>query len=241
MRRLIGAIQFLTVLPIRAQGAAPGKAAVFFPLVGAALGWVGGRWFSLLERWIGSSLAALVILGFWLLITGGLHEDGLADVADALGVRRSRQKALEILKDSRIGAFGALALVLLFSLRWQALVRMPASPAAELAVCGALAKAAMVAMAWLVRPIGEGLGAQFSRELSSFSALVAILLGFLAAAALGGDLAVALAAAATAATLLLAKCFAARLGGVNGDCLGATSVLVETLCMILVSCRNCGW
>lgn len=239
MRRLLGAIQFLTIIPVRAAAAPPGEAAVFFPLVGAALGWLGGESFSLLEPRLGASLAALLVLGLWALLTGGLHEDGLADISDALRAHRSRSKMMGILKDSRIGAFGALALIVILAVRWQAIVRLGPAPAIELAACLAVSRAALVAQAYLSRPVGDGLGAAFAVQLSTPTAVVVLLQGVGAGFLPGVQQGVVLLSGAVFLTWLLHRWFDARLGGVNGDCLGATSLLVETFCMVLVSCRNC--
>ncbi|HUQ91243.1 MAG TPA: adenosylcobinamide-GDP ribazoletransferase [Bryobacteraceae bacterium] len=241
MRRLLGAIQFLTVLPVGARTATPGESALFFPLVGAGLGWLGAQWLGMLSPWLGSTLAALLILVFWALVTGALHEDGLADVADAIRAHRSPERMITILKDSRIGAFGALALILVVAIRWQAIVRMPAAPVAELAACLAVSRAAMVGQAFLSRPIGEGMGAAFASRLSTWTASIAILQGIAAAFLPGLRVGLVLVSGAVFVTWVLYRWFDARLGGVNGDCLGATCLMVETFSMILVSCRNCYW
>src|SRR3954471_15815666 len=119
--RLLGAIQFLTVVPIPGQTAIPGRAAPFFPLIGAALGATCGLVFEVCQKPLGGSLAALTAISAAIILSGGLHEDGLADVADALRAGRSREKMLAILKDSRIGAYGAVVLVLCICIRWQTL------------------------------------------------------------------------------------------------------------------------
>src|SRR3954449_4276988 len=111
--RFLGAVQFLTTLPVRRATASPGRCAVFFPLVGAAMGSAGGLLLYALRNVMPPSLAALLVLSFWALLTGGLHEDGFADVADAFRAGRSREKMFAILKDSRIGAHGALAMILI--------------------------------------------------------------------------------------------------------------------------------
>src|SRR5215469_7120056 len=101
--RLLGAISFLTILPIARKTAPSGRAAIFFPLVGAMLGAAGAGIFLALSRAIPISLAALIVVAFWASISGVLHEDGLADSADAFRAGRSREKIAAILKDSRIG------------------------------------------------------------------------------------------------------------------------------------------
>ncbi len=241
MRRLLGAIQFLTVLPLRMRTASPGESALFFPLIGAGLGWLAGQWLLMIQPWLGSSLAAVMVLAFLALLTGGLHEDGLADVADALRAHRTKEKMATILKDSRIGVFGALALVYIVVMRWQALVRMPADPVNELVACLAVSRAALVAQAWVSRPVGDGLGAAFSRDLHSLAALFAIATGVAFAFLPGVTAGVAILIAAGLSTMVLNRWFDARLGGVNGDCLGATCLVSETFALLFVSCRNCFW
>src|SRR5437867_3712706 len=98
------AFQFLTILPLQAPAAPPGHGGWAFPLVGAALGLVAALLWPLK---FGPLLCVIVLA----LMTGGLHEDGLADVFDAIRGWRSREKMLEIMKDSRIGSHGALALL----------------------------------------------------------------------------------------------------------------------------------
>lgn len=241
VRRLLGAIQFLTVLPVKMRTAPMGESALFFPLVGAGLGWLAGQWFLMMQHWVGTSLAALLVLAFLALLTGGLHEDGLADVVDALRAHRSREKMAAILKDSRIGVFGALALVYVVAVRWQALVRLPGDPVKELVACLAVSRAALVAQAWVSRPVGDGLGAAFSRELTSLTSVVAVASGVAFAFLPGLVEGLMILAGAGLVTVALNRWFDARLGGVNGDCLGATCLVSETFALLFVSCRNCFW
>ncbi|MCS7025980.1 MAG: adenosylcobinamide-GDP ribazoletransferase [Bryobacteraceae bacterium] len=242
MKRLRGAVRFLTILPVPGEVAPPGECAVFFPLIGVGIAWIGYRLVSLLEAFVGSALAALVGVAFWTWIGGGLHEDGLADVADAFGSPRPASKILAILKDSRIGTWGTLALIFVVAFRWQSVQRLPASAASELAACFALARAAMVVLAWTTRPVGEGLAARFAAGLSSPGALVATGSGLIFAFALAGfQLGLLLTALAVLLTWMLRSWFEAKLGGVNGDCLGATCLLVESFLMGVASCRTCTW
>src|SRR5580658_10246477 len=111
MRAFLGAVSFLTILKVPGKAEAPGKSAIFFPLVGALLGLGGAGIFLGASRALPVSLAALLTVAFWVGISGVLHEDGLADVADAFRAGRSREMMLSILKDSRIGTFGAVAIV----------------------------------------------------------------------------------------------------------------------------------
>ncbi len=233
MRRLLGAVQFLTVIPIRAATAPPGDCAAFFPLVGLVLGgaaaavWIGAR------AWFSDALAALFPLLFLIAMTGGLHEDGLADVADAVRANRSRERMHEILKDSRVGAYGVIALVISLLFRWQSIAALR-SPEG-LAVACTLSRATMVALAAISQPAGEGLGADFARSSTRGAALIAILLGG-AIALLLAPWAVCFLLGAQALILLSAReWFHRRLGGVTGDCFGAVSVTAETLFLILMA------
>jgi adenosylcobinamide-GDP ribazoletransferase len=115
VEELLVAFQFLTRLPISSIPYQPdslSRSAKFFPVVGLVIG-LGA---SVLQHFLGphlnQALVALLILTFLVLITGGLHEDGLADTVDAFGGGWNREQVLTILRDSRIGSFGALALVI---------------------------------------------------------------------------------------------------------------------------------
>ena len=123
-RRFGGSFQFLTALPIHGDTSSPTEAAVFFPLTGAVLGAFAGIVAQYGSMAFGRSLGSLLALTCLLCISGGLHEDGLADVADAIRAGRSRERMLEILKDSRIGAYGASALIVCFLLRWESIENM---------------------------------------------------------------------------------------------------------------------
>ena len=111
-----GAVRFFTRLPVPAwvghSQEALDRAARYFPLVGILVGVLGGLTFLLAAFVLPVSLALLFSMAATLLVTGAFHEDGLADVADGLGGSYDRERALDIMKDSRIGAFGAMALVL---------------------------------------------------------------------------------------------------------------------------------
>lgn len=235
--QFLGAVQFLTTVPIRGNTASPGASAAFFPVVGALIGVVGALVLLTLRQFLPASLAAAVVLLSWALLTGGLHEDGLADIADGFRAGRSRERVLAIMKDSRIGAHGALALVLLIVIRCQALSSLSAPPLIVLPLVCAVSRTAVVVLAWVTPPAGDGLGFLFSRALTSGLAAAAILQS------------VALTSVVQAGLLLIwGVCiivwsarayFVRRIGGVTGDCLGATGLLVETWGLVLYACPRC--
>ena len=217
MRNLVAAVQFLTILRVSKQDAPPGQAAAWFPVIGAALGAAGAGVYFAASRVLPSSLAALAVVAFWTAVSGVLHEDGLADVADALRAGRTQERMLAILKDSRIGAFGAVAVALSLIARWQALDHLTAPPDL-LTVCiasQAVPRAAMVALAWVSRPAGSGLASAFASTLSTPAALIAIALGFAAAMFCGFRAGVAMILGSYLIVRLARAYFYKRIGGVN--------------------------
>ncbi|MEJ7607701.1 MAG: adenosylcobinamide-GDP ribazoletransferase [Bryobacteraceae bacterium] len=229
---LLGAVQFLTIIPIHRETAPLGRSAVFFPLVGAAIGVAGAIVFK-------TTGSPLLVLAFWALLTGGLHEDGFADVADAFRAGRPAEKIHTILKDSRIGAHGALALIFSTLIRWQALTDIGIDAVPGLAVAQALPRAALVLLAWIAPPAGTGLGFHFSQTLSTPIAIMAIGQGIIFALACGWRLGAILVAGSAAIVFLAARYFVRRIGGITGDCLGATAYMVETFCLLVLTCQSC--
>jgi adenosylcobinamide-GDP ribazoletransferase len=243
MRRLLGAVSFLTIVPIRGETAPPGRSAIFFPLVGAGLGAAGAGIFLGTSQALPVALAALITVAFWAAVTGVLHEDGLADSADAFRAGRTPEKMLAILKDSRIGTYGAVAIVLSVGARWQAMEYLAASRVVEVFIAAqAVPRAAMVALAWISRPAAStGLGFEFSSTLTTPTAVIAIVQGVAAALLCGILPGVAILGGAYVIVRVARWYFYRRIGGVNGDCLGATEQLIEIYVLVLFTCRNCSW
>lgn len=239
IKRWLGALQFLTVLPIRGSTAANGDAAVFFPLAGALLGASAGMVLLACSPGLGRPLSAWLALAWLVAITGCVHEDGLADVADAVRAGRSREKMMQILKDSRIGVYGAIALIVTIAVRRQALAQSAVNPVAGLAAALALSRASMVGLAALAPPAGTGLGQAFaaacSRNVLVMVAAQSIALAGLAAIFTGWRSAAAMVLATAAIVWVARFYFTRRLGGVNGDCLGATCQIVETVNLVILA------
>lgn len=239
MQTFLAAVSFLTIIPVRVKNILPGRAAIFFPLVGAMLGAAGAGLFIAANFVLPASLAALLAVAFWAVTSGVLHEDGLADVADAMRAGRTREKMLAILKDSRIGTYGAVAIVLSIVARWQALQHVP--PARILEVCIAaqvVPRAGMVALAWLSRPSGDGLGLAFSSSLTTTGALIAIAQGLIASMLIGWRPGLLILAGTYLIVRAVRAYFYKRIGGVNGDCLGATEQLLEIFVLVLFASKQ---
>ena len=225
IRRLAGAFEFLTILPVRSGGAPLAESAVFFPLVGAALGAVA----ALFYLWLNSSILALLFL---VMSTGALHEDALADTADAFRAGREPDKILAILKDSRIGAFGAVALIFSILIRWQALAALGPHSMIALVVSETLPRAAFVVLAHLSKPVGSGLGSALTSNLSRAVAILAVAQG-VGSTLLAPRLAPFLLLGAALVVWIARSYFHRRIGGVTGDCLGSTGQLVECFCLLV--------
>lgn len=219
------AIAFLTVIPV---GDASGDAGerlgrAYFPAVGALLGFAAGIVLLVVSAFITPLVGAAAALAVLALVTGGLHLDGLADTADGLFGGRDREQRLEIMRDPRVGSFGAIALVLVLLMDVGALASItPARAFLSLVVAGALSRWAML---WLVallpyaRPQGLGIAAAgghrvFDLVLGSVLAALACVLDWRNAVI--GVLLVAIVATGVAA---FAK---KRIGGATGDVYGAT-------------------
>ncbi len=169
-----------------------------------------------------------------------MHEDGLADAADGLAGGHDRESRLAIMRDSRIGAFGALALALGVGLRAAALAQIGAAVFAALALVAAhaVSRAALPAAMWAMTPArGDGLGAMAGRPSARVAGAAAAIGAVIALAALGpgrGAVAIAFAATAVCAAAALAQ---RRLGGYTGDVLGAFQQIAEIAMLLAAAAR----
>jgi adenosylcobinamide-GDP ribazoletransferase len=119
MRNLISALQFISILPLgKAQSFDPPKMVPYFPLVGIVLGLLVALFDAVVMRLFKAPVAALLDVVLLAVLTGAFHLDGLGDTADGLLGVRSRDRALEIMKDSRIGTMGLVAIVFALALKW---------------------------------------------------------------------------------------------------------------------------
>jgi adenosylcobinamide-GDP ribazoletransferase len=242
MRRLLGAVSFLTILKVPGEPVPPGQSAIFFPLIGAILGAAGAGIYLAAVRALPPSLAALLTVAFWAGISGVLHEDGLADVADAMRAGRTQEKMLAILKDSRIGTFGAVALLISVLARWQAIEHVETARLLEVCVAAqAVPRAALGALAGVARPVGTGLALAFCSTLTTPAAIAAIVQGVLAAFLCGVRPGLIIVIGTYLILRLARWYFYRRIGGVNGDCLGATEQVLEILILVFFTCRICSW
>jgi adenosylcobinamide-GDP ribazoletransferase len=238
---LRAALAFLTRIPV---GKAPlserdiAWAPALFPLVGALLGGVFFLLFTALsgfDAWVG----AIVITAFGVYVTGAFHEDGLADTADALGSNVSKERALEILKDSRIGSYGTCALVLSLLLRVALFANLGTNSLIPILVYGAIARLSPL---WLMTHLSHANPSQGKlkdlQQIGKSRAYVGTAIAVALSVAVtfyepGSEYRLGVAFAVTALTCLwFGRLAQQRLGGITGDLLGASEQIAELMVLL---------
>lgn len=241
MRAVVAAFAFLTRLPIGVRSPSVtdlGRSVAFFPVVGLALGLVLAGAALLLWGGVTPGVAAVVLVALLAGMTGGLHLDGLADLFDAVGGGRGdRTRMLEIMRDSRIGAHGAVALVLVLIAKVLALAQvLERRDLVSVVAFPALARwavAPVIAFIPYARP--DGLGRAFSSAARPRDVLAATGLMALAAVALGLRPLLLPATAALGVVIALTLWLRGRLGGLTGDVYGAAIELAEVAVLVASS------
>lgn len=244
INQFVDAFAFLTRVPIRTRRTAPmrkdslAKAAWAFPLVGQAVGGLAGAVFAgATVMHLPVLICAILAITVQILLTGAMHEDGLADVADGFGGGATRARKLEIMRDSRIGTYGVLTLVVAFTLRVAALDSLASDKlVVEATIAAATAsRGLMVAVMWWLSPARtEGLGFSAGRPdlINVFVAMV-ISIGTMVVLMHGRGLFLAipllLSVAGAAVIALLAR---HQIGGQTGDVLGASQQVSEIAMLI---------
>jgi adenosylcobinamide-GDP ribazoletransferase len=217
-------------------------ASAWFPFVGAALGAAQAALWLLVDR-SGALVAACLTVALNLLLTGAFHEDGLADTADALGGAFDRARLFEILKDSRIGSFGASALIVVLVLRIALLARLDGDAPLALVLTECLSRAPsiwlMLALPYVTRDAASRsrlvTRAQLPQALLASAWPLAALGWACAAGALTACEAAAMIALVAAVSVVCGLRFHARAGGITGDFLGATQQLSSCASLLALS------
>jgi adenosylcobinamide-GDP ribazoletransferase len=241
---LVSAFMLLTRLPVArlarsAECPDLGRCLWAFPIVGVAVSGAGG-----LVYWLASTthmpplLAAAWSLAATLIITGAFHEDGLADTVDGLGGGATPARKLEIMRDSRIGSYGAAALFLSLIVRTAAIAALglPRVVLTAMILAGMLGRSAMIVPLLVLRPArGDGMGASVSepRLISAGVGLgLAVITAFLFLPPLSGAGAVVLGFSSSCVLTIIAD---RQLGGHTGDVLGAAEVVAECVVLTLIA------
>ncbi|MGA7394966.1 MAG: adenosylcobinamide-GDP ribazoletransferase [Terrimicrobiaceae bacterium] len=247
LNSFLGAVVFLTRIPVGSlydfRREELSRSLVYFPIVGMVVGVAGGVVLMAGHLFLPSLIAVLLCMAATVAITGGIHEDGLADAADGLFGGRNAARCLEIMKDSRLGTFGALALW--FSLTGKLLLLNSLSERdkwlafAALVTAHTLGRGACVALLYScpyvrvegskAKLFGDGVRRGQLVLALAFSAALAFALTDLEAASC--------VLAAILVTAVAGIYFKQKIGGVTGDCLGAANQLVELACYLVLAAQ----
>ena len=248
MRLFLIAFQFLTIVPlpctVRCEEADLGRSMTFFPLVGLAIGALLAGADFLLAPLLPRGVADLILIVLLSVVTGGLHLDGLSDVCDGLAARGSRERFLDVMKDSRVGAVGAVALVLGLGLKYQALVAVPLQYKREaLLFFPLVARCAQVQMTvGAKRARSDGLGSLFVGGAGLMQFILSYAFTLAAAYWLLGLNGLCCALLLYLLTWGIKSWSHKRLGGITGDVIGCASELNEISCLlILLVLLQRGW
>ncbi|HEX4971056.1 MAG TPA: adenosylcobinamide-GDP ribazoletransferase [Steroidobacteraceae bacterium] len=235
IRLLLTAVQYFTRIRVPASvGHAQEQlagAVRYLPVVGLIVGASGAATLWLAAHALPAPLPAILATVVTVLMTGALHEDGLADTCDGLGGGATRERALEIMKDPRIGAFGAIALILVLLLKISALSVMPVWTAmAALVAAHAFSRFCAVLVSFAGRYVGSAersRAAPVVQRVKSSDVMIAALFGLPALVLCGREAIVAVVVALVLLGLLFRWCVQ-RIGGYTGDTLGAAQQITET-------------
>ena len=242
-RPFVFAWHFLTAIPISRRHHTPtphelATSMAWYSTVGLLIGGLIALADVGLRAWVAAEVDNVLLIVLLVLLTRGLHQDGLADTVDGLAGGRTVEDRLRIMRDPRVGAFGATALFLSLLLRYAGLLALPSAVRLPVLLCmPALGRWAMVSLAWAspsARRDG-GLAASFLTHLSWHHVLVSsLVLAVALTTALGGSVAVATMGLAMLLLVLIRQRCLTLLGGVTGDVLGATNELVEILFLLSI-------
>jgi len=236
------ALSFLTIIPCRIgkeiSSQAISNSRAYYPLIGLAIGTL----LLIIEQACSyifpSTITAALLTATLAIITRGLHLDGLMDVADGLFGAYKSQDRLNIMKDSHVGSFAAVSSILILLLKYTAFLSILSlnAPGKELTIVlvPCLSRWSMVLQLNLFSYAREnGLGSSFRHEHSRFATLFAFVTVSIICLSFGGPLGVTLLIVLSSIAFMLGKIMSKMLGGLTGDCYGATNELIETLGFIL--------
>ncbi len=241
------AVSFLTRIPVRGRVASVadlGRSVAWFPVVGAAVGLVVGAVLVVSAAFMPPLVSALVAVGAGMMVTGAFHEDGLADTFDGLAGGYTPQRRLEIMKDSRLGTFGAAALFVALGSKAGLLSALLDRPWWQVivvtAAAGAVSRAVSVWWMPRVEAASPGLGSEYLDAVTTRGVVMAVLVGTVTAVLIGpsGPLALAVAFLVGASPVWWAR---RAIGGITGDILGAIQIVSEIAFLMVVEGTRSWW
>lgn len=240
LRLFFIALQFFTRIPIPRWVGFDERwlshASRYFPAVGLVVALVSTAVYVVASLLWTQSMAVLLAMIASIYLTGAFHEDGFADTCDGFGGGVTAERVLEIMKDSRIGVYGAVGIVLMLALKWMTLSSLPApTVVAALLLAHPLSRLLAISLVWRMNYAkANGKAKPMGQEMSNMEFCIAgVTTLLLAALVLTGSMSLLAIAAGTLpalfATLWLARKFQRRIGGYTGDCLGAVQQVTEVV------------
>lgn len=240
MNAFFAALSFMTRIPVplRTDTGSWSRSVRYYPLVGLVIGGILAGFDLAVAGWFPPWVRGVLILGLWVWLTGGLHLDGWMDTADGFGSYRPRKRTLEIMKDSRVGAMGVLAAVLLLLLKASALASTSGPLWISLLTAPIIGRwGILLAVRFYPYLTEDGIGRGLKEGLNLFSLAAATLLTLAVVVGAAGIRGLWLPAAAVGMVLLLGWMAGKRLGGFTGDVYGAlveaTEAAVLLLCLLV--------
>jgi adenosylcobinamide-GDP ribazoletransferase len=236
MRNLISALQFITILPLgKTESFDPPKMVPYFPLVGILLGLMVALFDSVVLRMWPPPVVALLDVMLLAVLTAAFHIDGLGDTADGLLGPRSRDKALEIMKDSRIGTMGLVAILFGLALKWGGLANLNAHRSILLIIIPAYARTTILfGMRYLPYGRPDGTGKPFFSEKISLKHFWGLILP-IGLSLLLGFKAIWLNLAFVIILAMILLFYKKRMGCITGDMLGAMVEITEAGLFLMIS------
>ena len=236
MRNLISALQFITILPLgKAKSFDPPKMVPYFPLVGILLGLMVALFDSIVTQFWAPPVAALLDIALLAVLTAAFHIDGLGDTADGLLGPRSRDEALKIMKDSRVGTMGLVAILFGLALKWGGIASLEAHRSIILIMIPAYARAGILfGMRYLPYGRSDGTGKPFFSERLSLKHFWGVIFPIGLSLVLGLK-AIWLNLAFGIIITMILLFYKKRMGCITGDMLGAMVEITEAGLFLMIS------
>ena len=241
MNAFLTALAFLTRIPVRGNGGdldsnSLAKSIIFFPAAGAIIGAANTGLYLVLAPFLPPSVLAVFIIALPIFLSGGIHFDGLLDTCDGLFSGASRERSLEIMRDSRVGSMGVIAGILDVLLRYSILIALPEALLPFLLIAQPITSRWIMALALHFFPYARkdgGLGQGFNQGKTISYVLLSSLLALLLVLLINGLNGVLIALMVGSISLLLAIGVARKIGGLTGDVYGALNEAAEIIFLLI--------
>lgn len=240
MQAFLAALGFLTRIPIPGDGEVNShslsRSIIFFPVVGGIIGVASASLYLILEPFIPRTVLSVLIIALPIFLTGGIHFDGLLDSGDGLFSGRSRERSLEIMRDSRVGSMGVIAGILNVMLRYSVLNALPGAMVPVLLITQPVAGRWVMSLALHIFPYARkegGLGQGFTEEKGIINIMLSSILALAFMWIVNGPVGIVIALMVLAFSLLVAVWAAGKLGGLTGDVYGALNEVAENIFLLL--------